>query len=79
MSMDELTKLYNLWSENQTDNEKVKEAWKNIVQHLSKSCLAEEMDRITSEISEYSFKIENQAFIAGYRQAFLLMLEILNP
>ena len=77
--MDELTKLYNLWSENQTDNEKIKETWKNILQHLNKFCLTEEMDRITSEISEYSFKIEKQTFIVGYRQAFLLMLVIINP
>lgn len=77
--MNELEKLYTLWSENQTDSKEIKELLENISQDLNAYFSEEESDKIIFKIYDYSLKTEKQAFIAGYRQAFLLMLEVINP
>ena len=76
--MNELEKLYTLWSENQTDSNEIKETLEDILQDLTAYLPEEESENIVFGIYEYSLKIEKQAFIAGYKQAFLLMLEIIN-
>ena len=77
--MNELEKLYTLWSENQTDSNETKEVMESIFQDLIAYLPEEESEEMVFKIYEYSLKIEKQAFIVGYKHAFLLMLEIINP
>lgn len=76
--MNELEKLYTLWSENQTDSIETKDTMESIFQGLTAYLPEEKSEDTIFKIYEYSLKIEKQAFIAGYKQAFLLMLEIIN-
>lgn len=63
--MNELEKLYTLWSENQTDSKEIKELLENISQDLNAYFSEEEFDKIIFKIYDYSLKTEKQAFIAG--------------
>lgn len=76
--MEELHKIYDRWSEEQTaDNPALRTAWQQILECLYENCTEMTCDKIAVKIMEYSRQIECSAFLAGYRQAFQLWMDIL--
>lgn len=72
--MKELEKIYENWSLNQKDGRKTKKKWEGMHRYLYGKCLEREM--LENKISDYSLEVEKQAFIAGYKQAFRLLMEV---
>lgn len=76
--MSEFIEIYNSWSLRQTDNQRVKDVWKELQASLNEWCNEADRTELEEKIDDYSKEIEEQAFIAGYKKAFLLMMEIFD-
>ncbi|HBA48914.1 MAG TPA: hypothetical protein DCZ91_14180 [Lachnospiraceae bacterium] len=76
--MSEFIEIYNSWSLHQTDNQRVKDVWKELQASLNEWCNEADRTELEEKIDDYSKEIEEQAFIAGYKKAFLLMMEIFD-
>ena len=76
--MNEIQKIYNMWSEYRTENSKIKNAWTQALDYMYEHCSEIARDEIAGYMIEYGRLIEEQAFIAGYKQAFQLWSEIIG-
>lgn len=77
--MNELYKLYEAWCrENTIDTPDIREKYSEILEYLYENCSDTIREEISTFILDFSHLAEKQAFIAGYRQAFLLWFNILN-
>lgn len=76
--MNELQKLYELWSTEQSDNSSVKNAWCEIMEYLYQNCSETIREEIAAFLLDFGKLTEQQAFLAGFRQAFLLCVETMT-
>lgn len=76
--MDELQKIYDAWSDEHGTETEVKKMGCIILNSLTLHCDASAKETLASDILEYGRQIEKHAFYAGYRQAFLLWIQILG-
>lgn len=76
--MDELQKLYDGWSEEHSPGPEVKVAGCKMLEYLYEHCTDTVREELASMIIEYGRLSEQNAFLSGYRQAFLLWMEILS-
>ncbi|MDO4322788.1 MAG: hypothetical protein Q4C61_09700 [Lachnospiraceae bacterium] len=76
--MNELQKIYELWSTEQSDNSSIKNAWCEIMQYLHENCSETIREEIATFILDFGKLTEQQAFTAGFQQAFILWAQIIS-
>lgn len=76
--MDELKKIYEIWNEEQDKYSVLKDEWGKLLETLYEYCAEKERETIMSIVLEYGVKIEQHAFIEGFKKAFRLLLDILK-
>ena len=76
--MKELEEIYEVWDENQDKYPLLRDEWAKLVGILYERCEEEQREEIMSIVVEYGAKIEKYAFIAGFKKAFHLLLDILK-
>lgn len=74
--MDELQKIYDLWSEEHGTTPEMAETGCRILEMLHEQCTDAAREEIVSAVIEYGRIAGQQAFFEGYRSAFLLWMEI---
>lgn len=76
--MKELEKIYEVWDEEQNKYSILKDEWAKLLGVLYEHCSEEERETIMSIVLEYGVKIEQYAFIGGFKKAFCLFLDIVK-
>lgn len=76
--MKELEKIYEVWDEEQDKYSVLKDEWGKLLGVLYKHCPEEDRETIMSIVLEYGVKIEQYAFIGGFKKAFRLFLDIVK-
>ena len=76
--MKELEIIYEAWGEFHKDNSELIHKWCEIDEFLYAKCSDEIREVIEDYLNEYGVQREQQAFIAGFKKAFHLFLDILN-
>lgn len=76
--MSEIKKIYEIWDEEQDTYSVLKGEWGKLLDVLYEHCSEEDRETIMSIVLEYGVKIEQHAFIGGFKKAFRLILDILK-
>lgn len=74
--MKELEKIYELWSNEQSDTSDIIHKWCDLDAYLYDTCSDGVRENIEDYIIEYGKSLEKQSFIAGFVQAFQMWEEI---
>lgn len=76
--MNEIKKLYEAWCKEKTsDNLEVREKWCEILEYLYEHCSESDREELSTSILDFSNLAEQEAFTAGFQQAFRLWLDVL--
>lgn len=76
--MKELEKIYEKWSEDQTDRREVVGCWCEIEVYLYEVCSDNAREKIEDYILSYGRLLEEQAFIEGFGLAFRIWKEVID-
>lgn len=77
--MNELKKLFEAWYKEQSpDNADVRNKWCEIMEYLYTNYPEPNREDIMTYILDFSHLTEQQAFTAGFQQAFLLWMNIIK-
>lgn len=74
--MKELEKIYELWSNEQSDNSDIIHKWCDLNSYLCDTCSDSVRENIENYILEYGKLLEEQSFISGFKLAFRLWTEV---
>lgn len=74
--MREMEKLYELWSETQTDSVQIRKKWSEIARDLSDRNSEKQLEKLEEEVLDYGKLLEKQAFLAGFAEAFRIWREV---
>lgn len=74
--MREMEKLYELWSETQTDSVQIRKKWSEIARDLSDRNSEKQLEKLEEEVLNYGKLLEKQAFLAGFAEAFRIWREV---
>lgn len=74
--MREMEKLYELWSETQTDEVQIRQKWREIEENLKSVSTKKQLEKLEEEVQSYGALLEKQAFFAGFAEAFRIWKEI---
>ena len=73
-----INNLYQTWSSDQSDSQEIKDTWCDIEEYLYINCPEQVREYIEDLIMAIAKKAECQAYRAGFCEAFLIWIEILN-
>ena len=71
-----MEKLYELWSETQTDSVQIRKKWSEIARDLSDRNSEKQLEKLEEEVLDYGKLLEKQAFLAGFAEAFRIWREV---
>ncbi len=71
-----MEKLYELWSETQTDSVQIRKKWSEIARDLSDRNSEKQLEKLEEEVLNYGKLLEKQAFLAGFAEAFRIWREV---
>ncbi|MDO4343926.1 MAG: hypothetical protein Q4C50_03890 [Eubacteriales bacterium] len=74
----ELERIYEQWTQVQSDSSEVIHKWCEIEKFLYVNCEDECRESIEDYVMDYGKMLEKQSFIAGFVQAFQIWMEIYN-
>ena len=73
-----LGKIYKLWADSQADSSEIIQLWCKLDAYLQAHCDDEIRETMESFLMDYSQRIEHQAFLAGFEEAFWLWKDLLH-
>ncbi len=77
--MTTLEKIFDHWHREQsTDNRSINDKWNNMLEYLYTNCPESVREKLLVYILDFSYLAEQEAFSAGYREAFFVWMDILN-
>lgn len=74
--MREMEKIYELWSETQTDTVQIRQKWKELERDLNDRNQENQLEKLEEEVLDYGKLLEKQAFLAGFAEAFRIWREV---
>lgn len=74
--MKELEKIYEAWSDTQSDIPDIIHKWCDLDVYLYDTCADTVRETIEDHIMEYGKMLEKQSFLSGFNMAFCLWAEI---
>lgn len=76
--MNEIKKLYEAWCEERfSDTPEVNEKWCKVLEYLFENCPDSVSEDIATLVMDFCDLAEQEAFIAGFQQAFRIWSDIL--
>lgn len=74
--MNTLSKIFDAWHREQTlDNPEIHKKWNEIMEYLYTNCSEKNKEDILTLLLDFSYLTEQQAYFAGFQQAFHLWLD----